>query len=385
VKDFSCNLPKLKLGKHEPKYPLIQGGMGVRISGPRLAGAVAKAGGVGTIASVGLAVCSPLYDGNNYFEVNKTVIREDIAEAKRIAPEGVVAVNAMVALTDYEDHVRSACEGGVDVIISGAGLPLRLPEITADFPDVALVPIVSTTKAARIINRRWEKQFGRLPDGFIVETPLEAGGHLGVPKPEQVTDKSFSLEHVVPELVAYLQDEAGVDIPVIAAGGLWDRQDVMRMFRLGAKGVQMGTRFAATVEGDASQEFKDIIINAKEEDVTVIKSPVGIPGRVLKTPFVEEYLAGRVKSKPCFANCLSHCAYINERKAFCIAQALVDAFRGDYEEGLFFCGTNVSRVTRMEKVEEIFDEIFGPPCNSCKHGKSMDAGCFQVERKVSAC
>jgi len=146
----------------------------------------------------------------------------------------------------------------------------------------------------------------------------------------------------------------------------------------------MGTRFAATVEGDASQEFKNILINAKEEDVVVIKSPVGIPGRVLKTPFVEKYIAGHVKSKPCFANCLSHCAYRNERKAFCIAQALVDAFRGDYEEGLFFCGTNVSRVTRMEKVEEIFKDIFGSSHNSDEPCKSGDLGCFQVGSNASA-
>ncbi len=359
VKEASRNWPKLKLGKHEPRYPLIQGGMGVRISGPQLAGAVAKAGGVGTIASVGLAVCSPLYDGTNYFEVNKEVIRNDIALAKSIAPDGVIAVNAMVALTDYEDHVRSACEGGVDVIISGAGLPLRLPAMTADYPDVALVPIVSSTKAARPINRRWEKHYGRLPDGFVVETPLYAGGHLGVMKPEQVDDPAYSLEHVIPELVAYLEDEAGVDIPVIAAGGIWDREDMNRMFELGAKGVQMGTRFAATVEGDASQGFKDVLVNAKAEDVVVIKSPVGIPGRVVRTPFVEEYLEGRVKSKPCFANCLAHCAYRNERKAFCIAQALVDAFRGNYDEGLFFCGSNVGRINRMEKVDEIFEELIG--------------------------
>jgi nitronate monooxygenase len=358
VKEASRNWPKLKLGKYEPRYPLIQGGMGVRISGPQLAGAVAKAGGVGTIASVGLAVCSPLYDGTNYFEVNKEVIRSDIALAKSIAPDGIIAVNAMVALTDYEDHVKSACEGGVDVIISGAGLPLRLPEMTADYPDVALVPIVSSTKAARIINRRWEKHYGRLPDGFVVETPLYAGGHLGVTKPEQVDDEAFSLENVIPELVAYLEDEAGVDIPVIAAGGIWDREDMNRMFELGARGVQMSTRFATTVEGDASQGFKDVLINAKAEDVVVIKSPVGIPGRVVRTPFVEEYLAGRVKSKPCFANCLAHCAYRNERKAFCIAQALVDAFRGNYEEGLFFCGSNVSKISRMEKVDEIFRELF---------------------------
>jgi nitronate monooxygenase len=351
--------PTLKIGRHQPRYPLIQGGMGVKISGPRLAGAVARAGGVGTIATVGLAVDSPHYKGRNYFDANVLALKDALAEARATAPEGVLAVNAMVALTDYEMHIRAACEGGTDLIISGAGLPLKLPEYTRDFPDVALVPIVSSTKAASLIIRRWEKQYGRMPDGLVVETPLHAGGHLGATKLEQVTDPALALEVVVPELNAFLRDEAGLDIPVIAAGGIWDRADMERAFAYGAKGVQMGTRFACTAEGDASDRFKQAYIDAKAEDVVIIKSPVGIPGRALKTPFVAKYLQGDVTSKPCIANCLSHCSYRNDRSAFCIAQALVDAYLGDYENGLFFCGDNVTKCTRIETVDGIMGELFG--------------------------
>lgn len=351
-------LPVLKLGRHQPRYPLIQGGMGVGISGPVLSGTVALHGAVGTIASVGLAVNSPHYNGKNYFEANQEAVKDALAKARDIAPAGVLAVNCMVALTDYELHVRSACEGGTNIIISGAGLPLKLPGYTKDFPDVALVPIVSSKKAADLIVRRWEKLYNRLPDGFVVETPQYAGGHLGVTKAEQVNDEAFSLERVVPELVEHLENELKLDIPVIAAGGIWDRKDMMHAFSLGARGVQMGTRFACTFEGDASEGFKQAYIDAKEEDVVLIQSPAGLPGRALKNPFIKKYLEGHVESKPCIANCLTHCRYKKTRETFCIAQALVDSFNGNWEEGLFFCGSNVTRADRMEHVEDIIKELF---------------------------
>lgn len=349
--------PVLRLGKHQPKFPLIQGGMGVAISGPSLAGHVALCGGIGTIASVGLACNHPMYNGRNYFEANKVAIVDALKSARSIAPEGVIAINCMVALTDYEQHIRAACEGGVDVIISGAGLPLRLPEYSKEYPDVALVPIVSSTKAASLILRRWEKLYGRLPDGFVVETPLYAGGHLGVTKIEQVDAPEFSLETVVPELVQYLAD-GGFDIPVVAAGGIWDRGDMEHAFSLGARGVQMGTRFACTEEGDASDRFKQAYVEATEDDVVLIHSPAGLPGRAIRNPFVARYLEGNVTSSPCFANCLTHCRYRETRETFCIAAALVEAFKGDWEKGLFFCGSNVSKIRRIEKVPEIIAELF---------------------------
>lgn len=353
------SFPELRIGKHSPRYPLIQGGMGVMISGPKLAGAVAACGGVGTIASVGIACESPYFDGRNYFEANQEALKDALREARAKAPDGVLAVNCMCALTDYDTQVRSACEGGADVIISGAGLPLKLPELTVDFPDVALVPIVSSLKAADLIVRRWEKQYKRLPDAVVVETPLHAGGHLGATRMEHVTDPVFSLETVVPQIVKYFEEEVKAPVPVIAAGGIFDRADVERAFSLGAKGVQMGTRFVCSEECDASDRFKQAYLEAREEDVVVIMSPVGIPGRALRNPFVERYLAGSVESKPCIARCLSHCTYIKTRETFCIAQALVDAYRGNWETGLFFCGDNVVRCSKIERVEDIFREIFG--------------------------
>jgi nitronate monooxygenase len=265
----------------------------------------------------------------------------------------------MVALTDYDRQVRSACEAGIDIIVSGAGLPMKLPEYTKDFPEVAVVPIGSSVKAADLIVRKWGKLYGKLPDAIVVETPLYAGGHLGATKMENVTDAAFSLEAVVPDLVKYLSDVVKADIPVIAAGGIWDRGDMDRAFGLGARGVQMGTRFACTVEGDASMRYKQAYIDATEDDVVVIMSPVGIPGRALRNPFVEKYIAGNVESKPCMAACLSHCSYLRDRSTFCIAGALVDAYMGNWETGLFFAGSNVVKCDKLETVEGIFRDLLG--------------------------
>ncbi len=354
----TTNLPVLKIGNYQPKYPIIQGGMGVMISGPRLAAAVASAGGVGTLASVGLAATLPNYTGRGIVEQNKGVLKKFIAQAKEESRDGVVAVNCMCALTDYEIQIRTACEAGVDVIISGAGLPLKLPELTADYPEVALVPIVSSVKAADLIIRRWSR-WNKLPDAFVVETPNTAGGHLGARDEIQAMDPDLSLEKVIPELTAWLA-ERDMDIPVIAAGGIWDREDMLRAFELGARGVQMGTRFAASKEGDASDRFKQAYVEAKAEDVVLIQSPCGLPGRALRSPMIERYLDGTVTSVPCSANCLSHCRYRKEKETFCIAEALINAYRGDWERGLFFCGSNVWKVKSIQPVADILGELVTP-------------------------
>lgn len=358
---MSKNLPVLKIGKYQPKYPLIQGGMGVDISGFNLAGNVAKCGAVGTIASVGLAHDSPYFaiEKHNYFDANEIVVKEAVAKAKKIAgDDGIIAVNCMVALTDYDRQVRASAEGGANIIISGAGLPLRLPDYTKDFPDVALVPIVSSAKAASLISRHWEKKYNKIPDAFVVEEPATAGGHLGATTIEQVYDPALRLEKAVPDVVNFVENELKCDIPVIAAGGIWDKNDIERAFSLGAKGVQMGTRFACTYEGDASERFKQAYIDAKEEDVVLIHSPAGLPGRAIKNPFVAKYLEGNVESKPCFANCLTHCRYRKTRETFCIAAALVDAQAGNWETGLFFCGSNVVKADKIEHVSDIINELF---------------------------
>ena len=354
-----AKLPVLNIGKYTPKYPIFQGAMGVKISGAGLAGAVAKSGGVGTIASVGIACDHPLYNGRNYFDVNEIAVAEAVKSARETAPDGVIAVNCMVALTDYDRQVKSACRTGVDIIVSGAGLPMKLPEYTKDFPDVAIVPIVSSVKAADLIVRKWGKQYGRLPDAIMAETPLYAGGHLGATRMEQVTNPEFSLEKVIPELVKYVSDTVKADIPVIAAGGVWDRSDIDRMFALGANGVQMGTRFVCTEECDASERFKQAYIDATEDDILVIMSPAGLPGRAIMNPFVEKYLSDTAESKPCMAACLSHCKYLENRTTFCIAHALVDAYMGDWETGLFFVGSNAVKCSEISTVAAIFKELVG--------------------------
>ncbi|HEY3346240.1 MAG TPA: nitronate monooxygenase family protein [Nitrospirota bacterium] len=354
----AAGMPTLKIGKYTPAYPVIQGGMGVRVSASKLAGAVAKAGGVGTIASVALGMCSDHYTGKNYFEANKLALADELAWARKTAPNGILAVNCMVALTDYEAMCRTSAESGAQIIISGAGLPMSLPGYTKDFPDVALVPIVSSTKAARLIIKKWEKSFQRIPDAFVVEAPSTAGGHLGA-RPGDVFNPEFFLEKVVPELVDFLANEAKLDIPVIAAGGIWGRAEMLAAFSMGARGVQMGTRFVCTEECDASIEFKKMYIAATPEDIVLIKSPVGLPGRAIRNSFSEQVLTAPPAGHRCVANCLKDCAFKLDRKtAFCINIALEAAHRGKVDDGLVFCGTNASRSTEITTVQAIFDELF---------------------------
>jgi len=332
--------------------------MGVRVSAGRLAGAVAKAGGVGTVASVALGLGSSHFTGKNYYEANKLALAEELAKARKTAPEGVIAVNCMVALTDYEDMVRTSCENSANVIISGAGLPMKLPEFASDFPEVALIPIVSSTKAAKLIIKKWEKSYGRVPDAFVVETPNTAGGHLGA-TPEEVDSPKLSLEEIVPELVRFLSEEAGLDIPVVSAGGIWSREDMLGAFRLGARGVQMGTRFVCTHECDASDEFKRAYINAGFKDIIITKSPVGLPGRAISNPFLETVKDGPPSGHKCIVNCLKNCSFKKSKKGYCIATALHNAQTGDVDHGLVFAGSNAARCTEIVSVEDVFEDLFG--------------------------
>ncbi len=358
-------LPVLTIGRHTPRYPLIQGGMGIRISASRLAGAVAKAGGIGTIASVGLGLGSRHFNGRNYFESNKLALADELATARAAAPDGIIAVNCIVALTDYEDMVRTAAEHGAQVIISGAGLPMQLPEYTKDHPGVALVPIVSSVKAARLIIKKWEKSFGRLPDAFVVEAPGMAGGHLGA-RTEEVFSEELTLDKVVPELALFLSEEVKADIPVIAAGGIWSREDMMHAFGLGARGVQMGTRFVCTHECDAPEAFKHMYINATPEDVVLVKSPVGLPGRAIRNPFSDRLACGSPEGHKCRYNCIKHCSFRADKTGFCISTALSAAQAGSVDDGLIFSGSNSARCRDIVPVADIMEDLFG-------QNKEMDA------------
>jgi len=349
----------MKIGKHEVLYPLIQGGMGVRISGGNLAGHVAKCGGVGLVATPGLGLNTPRYDGNNYFGAQPLALKDELRKAYAIAPHGVIGTNCMVAITDYVDMVRASCEGGAKLIVSGAGLPLNLPELTAEWPDVALVPIVSSLKAAELIARKWSKSYHRLPDAVVVEDPDTAGGHLGE-KLENIGSGQYDQYATVRAVKAYFRDEYDADIPVIAAGGIWDRADLEYALAQGADGVQMASRFVCTEECDAAPAFKQAYLDCRKEDIGLIMSPAGLPGRALLGN-LDAIRARDLEMTPgCPTGCLKKCTYKTEQERFCIVHALDRAQRGDVDTGLIFCGTNAWKAERIETVAEIFAELFGP-------------------------
>jgi len=347
----------MRIGKHEVTYPLIQGGMGVRVSGYRLAGSVALCGGVGLVATAGIGLNSRHYKGDNYFTAEPLALKEELAKAYRIAPNGVIGTNCMTAVTDYAELVKASCEGGAKLIVSGAGLPMNLPELTADWPDVALVPIVSSVKAAELIARKWHKSYGRLPDAVVVEDPDTAGGHLGE-KLENIGTGDYDQYATVRAVKAYFRDKWGLDIPIIAAGGVWDRSDFQYALAQGADGVQMGTRFVCTEECDADDAFKQAYLDCGKDDIGLLMSPAGLPGRALISN-IEAIRDRDLELTPfCPTGCLRKCAYKSEGERFCIVQALDRAQRGDMETGLVFCGTNAWKASRIETVAEIFDELF---------------------------
>ncbi|TYO99003.1 NAD(P)H-dependent flavin oxidoreductase YrpB (nitropropane dioxygenase family) [Geothermobacter ehrlichii] len=350
-------VPTLKIGRHEVPFPLIQGGMGVRVSGASLAGHVARCGGIGLVASAGIGLGSRFFEGNNYFVAEPLAMKEEIRKAYEIAPDGVIGVNCMVAASDYDVLVRSACEAGAKLIVSGAGLPLNLPGLTEDFPEVALVPIVSSVKAAELICRKWQRGFNRLPDAIVVEDPETAGGHLGA-RPEDIGAGTYDQMATVRGVKRMLTEKFALDIPVITAGGIWDRSDLLQALEAGADGVQMGTRFVTTEECDASPAFKQAYIDCRPEDIGLIMSPAGLPGRALKAnvPALEE--RERRLGTSCPMGCLRKCSYQASRERFCIISALDRAQRGDTETGLVFCGSNAWRASRIETVQEIFNDLF---------------------------
>lgn len=348
----------LKIGKYTVKYPLIQGGMGVRISGGSLAGHVAKCGGVGLVAAAGIALNSEFYNGRNYFKAEPEAFKAELKKAYEIAPDGIIGVNVMVALSDFEQLVAAAIEGGAKVIVCGAGLPLMLPGLTAHAPDVALVPIVSSLRAAQLIVRKWDKGYHRLPDAIVVEDPDTAGGHLGE-KMELIGTGQYDQYRTVREIKAYLQAEfPQAAIPVIAAGGVWDRADLLHALEQGADGVQMASRFVPTVECDADDAFKQAYLDCCKEDIGLLMSPAGLPGRaILKN--IDNLRQYDIDNKiPCRMGCLKKCSYKESGERFCIVSSLDRAQRGDVDTGLVFCGTNAWKADRITTVQAIFDELF---------------------------
>jgi NAD(P)H-dependent flavin oxidoreductase YrpB (nitropropane dioxygenase family) len=347
----------LKIGKYEAKYPLIQGGMGVRISAGSLAGHVAKCGGVGLVAAPGIALNSGLYTGTNYVEADLEGFKAELKKAYDIAPDGVIGVNVMVALSDYELLVGAAIEGGAKVVVCGAGLPLTLPGLTAHAPDVALIPIVSSVRCAQLIAKKWEKGYNRLPDAVVVEDPDTAGGHLGE-KLECIGTGEYDQYATVRGVKEFFRTEYNIDMPVIAAGGIWDRADLLNALEQGADGVQMASRFVPTVECDADDAFKQAYLDCKKEDIGLIMSPAGLPGRAILKNQEDIVLYDQMRGSICTTGCLKKCSYKESGERFCIVKALDRAQRGDVATGLIFCGTNAWKADRISTVQEIFDELF---------------------------
>ena len=350
-------LPPLQIGEYTIPIPIIQGGMGVRVSAHRLASAVANEGGVGIIATVALSLASKYYKkGKDYYQANIKALIDELQLCQELSPKGIIGTNCMVAIRDFEAMVRTSVEHGAHIIISGAGLPLRLPEFAASHPQTALVPIVSSLRAARLLAKRWYKLYKRLPDAILFEDPNTAGGHLGIRR-DQINSNEFNSDTVVPQLAEWSRKQYNDEIPIITAGGIWDRNDIDHALSLGAKGVQMASRFLCTHECDAKDNYKQAFINASASDVVIVDSPAGLPGRALNTPFTKTLFSGGDVADRCFATCLESCSCREEKEAFCIAEALHRAQQGDMQNGLVFTGTNGVRHTRMSHVHEIFKEL----------------------------
>jgi NAD(P)H-dependent flavin oxidoreductase YrpB (nitropropane dioxygenase family) len=347
-------IPQLRIGNLSIPVPLVQGGMGVGISLSGLASAVANEGGVGVISSAGLGL---LYRNlsRDYIEASILGLKEELRKARE-KTKGIIGVNVMVAMSNFADMVRTAIAGKADIIFSGAGLPMNLPGFLPEGSTTKLVPIISSARAARVIAEKWKTAYDYLPDAFVVEGP-RAGGHLGF-KEEQIDDEHYALEHILPEVIGEVRDIEGryaCKIPVIVAGGIYTDADIERFMALGADGVQLGTRFVTTAECDASDAFKQAYIEAREEDIQIIKSPVGMPGRAIFSRFIQEIKDGKKQPKRCAFRCIKTCDI--SRSPYCIIAALYNAFKGNLDKGYAFAGSNAFRANRIISVQELFAEL----------------------------
>lgn len=372
-----------RLGDKE-LLPIVQGGMGVGVSAGGLAGTVAGLGAFGTISSVDLrrhhsdlmlAAVEAAREADakaRIDAVNLEALGREIARARKLAGGcGLVAVNVMKAVMEYEHYVRHALACGIDAVVVGAGLPLDLPEIARDYPKVALIPILSDARGVQLVMRKWEKK-GRLPDAIVIEHPRLAGGHLGAAKIAELQDRRFDFDVVLPQVRAFLRS-AGLDgrIPLIAAGGVSCLEDIRRLQELGAAAVQLGTAFAVTEESDAHPEFKRILAGAKPEDIVEFTSVAGLPARAVRTPWLDKYLRQEAKLKakahvqPCHEkfDCLAHCGLrdgIAEWGQFCIDKHLGHALAGQVNQGLFFRGAGrVPFGSQIRPVRELLEWLVG--------------------------
>lgn len=349
-------MSKLVIRDLVAKIPVIQGGMGVGVSLSTLAGNVAKCGGVGIISTAQIGYQEEGFE-EHPIETNLKAIEKHVKRAKEIAQGGVVGVNIMVATKKYEEYVKAAVKAGVDLIISGAGLPTRLPEFV-EKSKTKIAPIVSSIKSAKVICKLWDRKYKRCPDMVVIEGP-KAGGHLGFSYEELQTITQEQYEEEIKGIIKVVEEfgeKYDYHIPVIAAGGIYDVQDMKRVMELGVDGVQVATRFVTTYECDASDAYKQAYIDAKQEEIQIVKSPVGMPGRAIHNAFIEETEKEPVKIKKCL-QCLEHC---NQKDIpYCITNALINAVKGKVSQGLIFCGANAWRAQKMEYVSDIMEEFSG--------------------------
>lgn len=348
-------MPKLTIGKRTASLPVVQGGMGVGISLSGLAAAVAAQGGIGVIAANGIGMIEPDYfaDGR---AANVRALRSEIRRA-RAKTSGLIGVNIMVAANDFFQLLDTAIKEKADALFMGAGLPIKnIPVAKIRAAGVLVIPIVSSGRAAELIFKYWEKAYQDVPDAVVVEGPL-AGGHLGF-KADRLQDADQQLEVLVPQVVAALarfEEAFHKKIPVIAAGGIYTGDDILRFLQLGAQGVQMATRFVATDECDADRRFKEAYVACRPEDIAIIKSPVGLPGRAIRNPFLDNAAAGVRNVKRCAWRCLEQCDI--RHADYCISIALDNARRGLLDQGFAFCGANAHRVEKIVPVAELLDGL----------------------------
>lgn len=348
------NLPSLKIGDLLVKLPIIQGGMGVGVSMSNLAAAVAREGGIGIISGAQVG-----YKEENFRKQNDVAningLIKEIRKARELAPEGLIGVNFLAATNNYADMVRTAVKEKVDLIISGAGIPKNLPELVMG-STTKIAPIVSSAKAADTIVKLWKKRYDRLPDLIVVEGP-EAGGHLGFRKESLLDGSAPSILDITSDIVESLkkfEEKYAQKIPVIAAGGLFSGADIRAAFEVGAAGVQIATRLVATKECDAHENFKQAYIDATEDDIELVVSPVGLPGRAIINDFTKRVKAGQEKVSACY-RCLDGCN--PGTTPYCITEALIASVTGDTTNGLVFVGSNGHKVKKMSTVKEIINDI----------------------------
>ena len=349
-------MKNFKIGDKLTRFPLIQGGMGVGISLGRLAGTVAKEGGIGIISTAQIGYREKDFDRNTE-EANQRAILSEMKKARRISPDGIIGYNIMVALKEYASHVKAAVHAGADLIISGAGLPTELPALVSG-SKTKIAPIVSTDKSAKVILKYWERKYKRTAGLVVIEGP-QAGGHLGFHKEELDSYTPEAYDNEIRKIVQTVKSYAakfGTEIPVVAAGGIATHEDVKHVLDLGVDGVQVATRFIPTEECDADIRYKEAHLKAKESDIAIVKSPVGMPGRAIMNKFMTRVMNGeQIPHSPCHG-CLVKCS--PKEIPYCITDGLINAVKGNVDEGLLFCGAKAWKAERLQTVQEVINDLF---------------------------